>query len=98
MLLLLDLMMTSRQSQLAILILPLPPRLALIFTSCWNIVISPLQFRLAALQTLAAVQKVGKEGSMPPFAAQGSNGRIAKAGSQNLSLVHLAGHHLSCCT
>jgi hypothetical protein len=69
MLLLLDLMMTSRQSQLAILILPLPPRHALIFTSRWNIVISPLQFRLAALQTLAAVQKVGKEGSELPFAA-----------------------------
>ena len=31
--------------------------------------ISPLQFRLAALQTLAAVQKVGKEGSFRPLAA-----------------------------
>jgi len=32
-------------------------------------VISPLQFRLAALQTLAAVQKVGKEGSERTLAA-----------------------------
>ena len=54
--------------------------------------ISPLQFRLAALQTLAAVQKVGKEGSKRTFTAKTTNVRLGEqATNRHSDLMHKSG-------